>query len=199
MKAIHLIVSLAISLPLIAQQTLETMDGLPFREIDEYPDDYSANLVAARMVDGLGFRYYWATEGLRSQDLAHRPTAGARSCQETLEHILGLSNMIAQTIRRMSRTSSNNSNDSTFAAMRRETLLNLQEASEILKKNGPDLTQYKIVFKRGDRRNEFPFWNLINGPIADALWHVGQVVSHRRTSGNPWNAKVSLLSGTVRD
>jgi hypothetical protein len=43
--------------------------------------------------------------------------------------------------------------------------------------------------------SEYPFWSLINGPIADALWHVGQVVSLRRASGNPFPEGISLLQG----
>ena len=42
------------------------------------------------MVDGLGFRYFWATEGLTEKDLAYRPSEGARTTMETLEHISGL-------------------------------------------------------------------------------------------------------------
>ena len=30
-----------------------------------------------------------------------------------------------------------------------------------------------------------PFWNMINGPLADALTHVGQINSWRRLAGNP--------------
>jgi hypothetical protein len=47
--------------------------------------------------------------------------------------------------------------------------------------------------------NEFPFWNQLNGPIADALWHCGQVISFRRSSGNPYNSKASVFSGKVRE
>ena len=36
------------------------------------------------------------------------------------------------------------------------------------------------------------------GPIADALWHVGQVVTFRRSSGNPFNSKASVFTGKVR-
>ena len=42
-------------------------------------------------------------------------------------------------------------------------------------------------------------WNQINGPIADALWHCGQVVSFRRASGNPYNSKASLFTGKLRE
>ncbi|MFT7499284.1 MAG: hypothetical protein ACI8QP_001887, partial [Porticoccaceae bacterium] len=47
--------------------------------------------------------------------------------------------------------------------------------------------------------SEYPFWDLINGPIEDAVWHSGQLVSFRRSSGNPMNPKVNFLTGKVRD
>ena len=58
-----------------------------------------------------------------------------------------------------------------------------------------DISQFKIIF--GDR--EIPFWNQINGPIEDAVWHCGQVISFRRSSGNPYNSKASLFTGKLRD
>jgi len=45
---------------------------------------------------------------------------------------------------------------------------------------------------------QFPFWNVINGPISDAIWHTGQVVSFRRTSGNPFPKGVNVLTGKKR-
>jgi len=30
-----------------------------------------------------------------------------------------------------------------------------------------------------------PFWHIINGPISDALTHIGQINSFRRLAGNP--------------
>jgi hypothetical protein len=30
-----------------------------------------------------------------------------------------------------------------------------------------------------------PFWYIINGPLADALTHIGQINSFRRIAGNP--------------
>ena len=53
---------------------------------------------------------------------------------------------------------------------------------------------FKIIF--GDKA--YPFWNAINGPIADALWHCGQIVSFRRSSGNPFPKGVSVFTGKVR-
>ena len=71
-------------------------------------------------------------------------------------------------------------------------------ASDILKSGKQKLEDSKMIFKNGDKSTEYPFWNEINGPISDALWHIGQVVTFRRSSGNPFNSKVSVLSGKVR-
>jgi hypothetical protein len=30
-----------------------------------------------------------------------------------------------------------------------------------------------------------PFWHILNGPLADAITHVGQINSFRRLAGNP--------------
>ena len=75
---------------------------------------------------------------------------------------------------------------------------NIKKAADILRESD-DISQYKLIFSRGENTSEFPFWNNINGPIADALWHCGQVVLLRRASGNPFNSKVSVFNGKVRD
>ena len=62
-----------------------------------------------------------------------------------------------------------------------------------------DLTEFQIIFKKEKGTTELPFWNMINGPIADALWHCGQIVSFRRSSGNPYNSNASVLTGKVRN
>ena len=45
-----------------------------YYEIPDYPSEYNECTVVARLIDGLGFRYYWATEGLRDEDLAFTTT-----------------------------------------------------------------------------------------------------------------------------
>ncbi len=172
---------------------------LPYYEIPEYPDTYTPETTAARMIDGLGFRYYWATEGLREEDLEFRPSVESRTSGETIDHILGLTSMVINAVKKIPNGGQDNGPEpTTFEEKRERTLTNLSEASAILKSQSGTLDEYKIIFQRGDNVNEFPFWNLINGPIADAMWHCGQLVSFRRASGNPFNSKVSVFSGTVR-
>jgi hypothetical protein len=171
-----------------------------YREIPAYPEIYTAETVVTRMIDGLGFRFYWATEGLRPQDLAYRPTPEARSSEETIDHILGLSAIILNSIKHIPNVRSGEETSSlAFEVKRKKTLENLQQAGELLLQSGKQLKDYSIVFQGKDTKSEFPFWNMLNGPIADALWHVGQVVSFRRSSGNPFNAKVNVFSGKVRE
>ncbi len=169
---------------------------LPYNEIPDYPDTYTAASTVARMVDALGFRYYWATEGLRDEDLDFRPTEAARSSRETLEHIHGLTAVLLNTTKNKVNQSVDVSMFS-FQELRKSTLLQIAEASAILKSEDVELADLTIRFEGADK--VFPFWNQINGPIADALWHVGQVVTFRRSSGNPFNSKVSVFTGTVRN
>tara|TARA_R110002111_G_scaffold169391_1_gene235280 strand:- start:7463 stop:7678 length:216 start_codon:yes stop_codon:yes gene_type:complete len=48
--------------------------ALPYREIPDYSDNYTASTVAARMIDALGFRFYWASNTLSEKDLAYKAT-----------------------------------------------------------------------------------------------------------------------------
>lgn len=179
-------------------QTMNTT--LPYREIPAYPETYSAESVVARMIDGLGFRFYWATEGLRPEDLAFRPTPEARSSEETIDHIMGLSTVVLNVLKNQPNVrSGEETSPLTFEVKRKKTLEILQEASNLLKKADTKLDNHSMVFQNGANKTEFPFWNLINGPIADALWHVGQVVTFRRSSGNPFNGKANVLTGKVRE
>ena len=161
---------------------------LPYYEIPEHADNYTAGSVASRMLDGLGFRYYWATEGLRVEDLAYKPSESGRTSAETIDHLYGLSNFILNSI--STEKSSDSTEVLTFIEKRKQTLLNIKKASEILR-TIDDISQFD--------NDRFPFWNIINGPISDALWHCGQVVMLRRASGNPFNSKVNVFSGKLRE
>lgn len=175
-------------------------DMIPYRTIPDYPMNYSSATVVARIIDGLGFRFYWASEGLRAEDLAYRVSDDSRTAGETIDHILGLSGVILNGSLKTLNTGSNRDTTLSFEEKRILVLQNLMEASEIMKKdNGNDLSDFKVIFERGDRLSEYPYWNMLNGPIADAIYHTGQVVALRRASGNPVNPNISVLSGTVRE
>ncbi len=181
---------------IMSAQTNE-MEKLPYYEIPEYPAEYNAATITARMIDGLGFRYYWATEGLQESGLKYKPNAEARSTEETIDHIYSLSEVIVnislhKAIRRGDEESL------TFFEKRKRTLENFKTAADIYR-NSTDVSEFTIVFERENGKSEFPFWNQINGQISDAIWHCGQIVLLRRSSGNPFNAKASVFTGKVRD
>lgn len=176
-----------------AQQT----NDLPYAEIPAAPDAYTPGSVVSRMIDGLGFRYYWATDGLREEDLSYKSSPEARTSQETVDHILGLSYVILNSA--LQQVNGPREEDPmTFDQKRARTLDNLQQASQIFE-SAKKLDDYPVVFKGKESNMEYPFWNQINGPISDAIWHCGQVVSMRRASGNPFNSKVSVFTGKLRD
>jgi len=194
--ALALVFSTAIN---CQSETNPTMsDTLPYYEIPNAPDTYSAANVAARMVDGLGYRYYWATEGLTDTDLAYDPGNDGKICSEVLEHLAGLSNFILTAVHKEVNGTRKVPENLTWPERRAFTLHNFKEISDILRETG-DVEECKIVFKRGEETSEFPFWTLINGPIADAIYHTGQIVSFRRSSGNPTNPNVNVFRGKTRE
>ncbi len=166
-------------------------NDLPYYELPEVSNTYTAGTVAARQVDALGFRFYHATDGLTEKDLAYKPTDSVRTSGETIDHIYDLSKIVLNST--LKKANSREESTLTFKEKRIATLNNLKQASDILRVS-EDLTQFKIIF--GEKK--IPFWNNINGPIADAIWHCGQIASFRRVTGNPINPKVNHFTGTVK-
>jgi hypothetical protein len=180
--------------------TPQPMSALPYHEIPPYPETYNACTVAARMVDGLGFRYYWATEGLRSEDLAYKPSPEGRTADETLDHIYGLTEVVLNSVKQQPNIRPADRPEMSFSEKRRKTLEMLAEASRILKESEPkEMENFNLIFKTAERESSFPFWHQLNGPLADTLWHTGQIVLMRRASGNPFNGKASLFNGKLRE
>lgn len=172
----------------------QTQDSIPYREVPNYPENYTAGSMASRMIDGLGFRFYWATEGLREEDLTFRPNEASRSTDETIDHILSMTDRITNTLLE---DSQNQEKGLSFEEKRAHILNNLKTISDILLKSSPeDLNSYTIELGNGET---LPFWNFVNGQIEDCIWHCGQIASYRRMSGNPFSSKVNLFRGTVED
>jgi len=185
-----------ISFTLIAQETMN--DSLPYANIPEAPETYTAGTVVSRMVDGLGFRYYWATEGLRAKDMDYKPSNEGRTIAETMNHLYNLSRTILNSAKKLPNDRTTSQGKPDRGDLRKLTLYNLQEASVLFKK-AKDLSQHSVIFISSKGTSEFPFWNNINGPIEDAIWHAGQVVVMRRSAGNPINPKVNVFLGKLND
>jgi hypothetical protein len=160
-------------------------------EIGPPPAKVDGTGVLARLVDGLAFRYYWATNGLRPEDYAFRPTPESMSMLELQQHMLHLALMIKQTMFDADARASSSSDDPT--ELRMLVLENLALVREHLDELTDDAIAGHHVLRRDGRR--YPVWHIINGPLADALTHVGQINTLRRLSGNP-TPRVDVFTGT---
>lgn len=171
----------------------------PYHQIPDYPENYNNVNVVARMIDGLGYRYYWATKDLTTEDLAYRPSEDSRSADETLHHLY----LLSLTIKNAPTSTPNirplEVPEMTFEEKRAKTLENLKNASDEFKSSKrKDMKDMKLIFKRGEKANEVDFWHMLNGPLADAIYHTGQIVAYRRASGNPMDSGVNVFMGKTR-
>ena len=170
-----------------------------FKDISEYPTEINSGNIISRMINGLGYRYYWATEKLKENDLIYRPSKDAYSTKETMVHIFTLSKTVYNTT--LSKINERPDIDipGDYESIRNETLQFLEKASKNFSNlNSEELNQIRIKFNRGGTIKSFPIWNLLNGPIADAIYHTGQIVSFRRTTGNPIDSSVNVFMGSYR-
>ena len=181
----------------LTMNAMNSQEKLPFYEITEIPNEINSTNLMVRMIEGLGFRYHWATENITEKDLKYRPSKDAMSNYETIEHIYDLSNTIYNSSKSLPNTRSKKKTSMDFISLRKETLNNLKLTREVFTSfNDEDLKNVKIIFQGNSGNYEFPIWNLINGPISDAIYHTGQLVSFRRTSGNPIPKGVDVFLGT---
>ena len=166
-------------------------DELPYYQVPEYSEEFTAGTMAARMIDALGFRFYWASIDLSESDLDFKLNGKGRSTKETIDHIYDLSKIIVNST--LKKPNVQGGDESMPYTEKREAVLkNLKIAADILRVS-EDISQFKIIFGT----QNIPFWNQVNGPIADSIWHCGQIAIYRRASGNPINPKVNHFTGKV--
>jgi hypothetical protein len=164
-------------------------DKLLYTRIPEPPSEMSATSVLIRLMDGIGFRYRWATEGLREEDMEFRPCATSMTIQELLAHIQGLLNISESFItgKKLEKVQPEN-----LVERRINTLEAVRRTRNALTKIDDEFLadrRYQVPWAS----REFPIWNLINGPISDSLTHIGQIASWRKINDNPiYRANVFL-------
>jgi hypothetical protein len=144
-----------------------------YKELPPYPNRPSASNMIVRALDGLGFRLYWALDGLEEKDFEYRLCEGAKSIFEIVRHIWGLVNWI-----HINFYSKESSRPKKIIDQGKHALQLIHRLrNEFLNMDDDDLEKVKLEHGK--------YWNLINAPIADALSHVGQVNILRRAVGKP--------------
>lgn len=182
------------------QAKTQEMEELPYHSIPDYPEEFNGPSIVSRTIDGLGFRYYWVTESLTEKDLDYKASETSRNSKDILYHIYSLSEMVLNSVKGVNNIRPIPENEMTFADMRAKTLHMLKQSSDLLRAMDPEeIKNLSITFQRGEKVSSFPFWHQLNGPLADALWHTGQIVMMRRASGNPIDPRVNVFMGKLNE
>lgn len=179
-----IIITLVLFLSLFS---LKAQEKLPFYEIPKQTEEYTAQAVVMRQIASLGFRFYWATEGLKDKDLQYKPTPESKSTLETIQHIYSMSFWML-TLTETEFPQPKKTGKISLEELRKAALNNYLALSNRVK-NVADLKELSIKSK---------FFQIINGPISDSVWHAGQIASFRRITGNPITSNISHFTGTVK-
>ena len=162
---------------------------LPFKDISQTPFELTATNTLLRMVEGLAFRYRWATENLSEENIKFRPHPTSMSIEEVNSHIFDL---VDSTYRVFGGEKQNKKSLNSFQKIREANLFLLQKLVTLLK----EMKDSELLEMEKNTSRKLPFWYWINGPLADALTHVGQITSWRRIAGNPQLKGVNVFIGT---
>lgn len=164
-------------------------DPFPYHSLPESPKALSTQNTIARLVDGLGFRYRWATEGLLEENLSYRPSPDSMNLAELMHHVYDLA---YKSDKKFAGARGHDDSLKSLTDLRRLSLAHFAELSIRLK--AMDDEAFKNLVQSDTEK--YTFWYWLNGPIADALTHVGQIVSWRRILGNPQPKGVNVFTGT---
>ncbi len=162
--------------------------NLPYHNIPSVPLEPDAQNIIARMADALAFRYYWATEDLKEEELNFKPSEDSMTLEKLLRHI---NDLILRVDAKFGGESEQPKGKQSLKLLRSASLHNLSNLSNRLK----NMTFQEFKKMMEEDASAYPFWFTLNGPLADALTHVGQVVSWRRIMGNPQKAGVNVFLG----
>ena len=192
LTVILITLSVIVNTSIMAQESEVT-----YHKIESYPESYSLGGMVSRMLDGLGYRYHWASIDLRAEDLSYEPGNEGKNTLETLKHIYELSAdaLLLSEGKEFKRPRPIVENES-YQALRKLTLQNISKASENFRAmSDEEVKSLKVVFASESNKKEYEFWHFINGQLSDAIYHTGQIVSFRRSAGNPVPKGVNVFTG----
>ena len=160
---------------------MKHMTGLPYQILPDPPEKMNATNLMIRFLDSLGFRYRWATEGLREEEMDFKACDTSMSLRELLYHIHGL---VSVTNAFITGDEREKIEQTSLHVRRRKTLdLIVKTRADLLELDDTYLEERRFMVPWAGK--EYPIWFLINGPLSDAFTHVGQITSWRRINENP--------------
>ena len=152
---------------------------LPYDSISIPAPSPEGNALLAHLIDGAGFRFRRATEGLTDNVAAFEPPNGAMGLQALMHHMRDLAAVVGGAVD----SAGPNHDASGLDALRLATLEHLEAASAAVRSKSADELR-AIELRLSDELNG-NLMNLVHGPLSDFLTHVGQVNFVRRLAGNP--------------
>jgi hypothetical protein len=153
-----------------------------FRSLPPGPENVTGSAVLVRMIEGIGFRFTWATEGLRESDLSYRPTPETMCIIEQAGHVLELVSWVAAAAGAIPAGPQKPESPPPFPEVRQQIL----EVLSLLRAQLAGMSDEEIgTIHIGSHAGPVPWPHIVNGPLADALTHIGQIAVLRRASGNP--------------
>ncbi len=148
-------------------------EQVPYYRIPDPPRAVNAGAIMGRLVDSIGFRFRWAAEGMGDADLPYRPAPDCMTHGELLVHIHDL---LVSSGRTLGLPPGPELPEPASCELLRSRVLDLCARLSDKLKAMPD---------RGLAAFTPQLWNAINGPLADCLTHVGQILAWRRLAGAP--------------
>jgi hypothetical protein len=128
-----------------------------------------------RMIDSIGYRFFWATEGLADGDYEFAPGCDCKTIAQLVGHLWGLSNWLHLSVLGQGIADVRPPEPDKLRAQILQGLYDVRV--QIAKIGEEELFALRI--------DDHPLWHVINGPLADAMTHIGQIASFRRLNGNP--------------
>lgn len=167
-----------------------------FKDITAYPASYSGATAMLRLLDGIGFRYYWGTEGLTKSDMSLQHCDDGRTIYQTLDHVRYMATFTANVLAGKPTSFPEQPSGLSFAEIRSETLDKLgQIRTHWAATTDQDLGVKKVTGTVNGDAFEAPIWHLFNGPLLDLGHHIGQIWMIRRLNGNPIDSNVEPFFG----
>lgn len=168
---------------------------ISFADISTCPEKITTGTLLARQAEVLGFRYYWATEGLTESDLNYSPGNDNRNVYQTLNHLYNMIDFAGASLENKVYPFPEKEHGFSFSELRDKTLTRIDQIKQLsmeIDENSLEKKSVKITV--GDSPMEFNIWHMLN-PLLDAMFHTGQITTFRRANGNPIDPSVQPFFG----